>query len=197
MDVTIFRFPDHTKAYIYLIIDNFSRAVLNWKVSSELKASISFENIREVFDRYGLHHLADVVELIVDDGSKNKKEVDAFVNLADSNVKKLVAQVDIVQSNSMVEAANKILKHQYLFPKDIQNLKQLCDGIAFYQEDFNNRPQGDLYGLNPLEVLSTGTLPHKSRFKEQIITARRKRVEQNQKFDCAKCPNPTESDTGN
>jgi len=138
MDVTIFRFPDHTKAYIYLIIDNFSRAVLNWKVSTELKASISFENIREVFDRYGLYHQADVVELIVDDGSENKKEVDAFVNLADSNVKKLVAQVDIVESNSMVEAANKILKYQYLFPKDIRNTKQLCDGLAFYQEDFNN-----------------------------------------------------------
>ena len=113
MDVTIFRFPDHTRAYIYLIIDNFSRAVLNCKVSTELRARTSFENIEEVFDRYNLYKLKDAVELIVHDGSENKAEVDAFVNSHPENLRKLVAQVDIVQSNSMVEAANKILKYQY------------------------------------------------------------------------------------
>jgi len=112
-----------------------------------------------------------------------------------------------VQSNSMVEAANKILKYQYLFPKDIQNVEQLCDGMAFYQRDFNNRPHasppklwrrwGDMLGLNQLELLSEGKLPDKNRFKNQLIVARRKRVEENQLFNCDICPNPTENGYSN
>jgi len=198
MDVTVFRLPDGSKAYVYLLIDNFSRAVLNWKVSRQLKAAISFKNIKEVFDRYNLYKEKGGVKLIVDDGSENKKEVDVFVDLPASNVRKLVAQLDIIQSNSMVEAANKILKHKYLYIKDIQTIEQLRDGVSFYQTDFNNRPHAsppklwrrwaDLYGLSPLEVLSEGRMPCKSRFENQIIVARRKRVVQNQKFDCARCP---------
>ena len=33
MDVTIFRPSDHSRVYIYLIMDNFSRAIIGWKVS--------------------------------------------------------------------------------------------------------------------------------------------------------------------
>jgi len=88
-----------------------------------------------------------------------------------------------------------VQRSQYLFPKDIRNLQQLCDGLTFYQRDFNNRPHGDMFGLSPLEVLSAGTLPHKSRFKNQLTVARGKRVVENQLFNCEVCPNPTENDT--
>ena len=35
MDVTIFRPSDHSRVYIYLILDNFSRAIMGWKVLLE------------------------------------------------------------------------------------------------------------------------------------------------------------------
>jgi hypothetical protein len=41
MDVTIFKPLDNTKVYIYFIVDNFSRVILNWKASVEYSSSIA------------------------------------------------------------------------------------------------------------------------------------------------------------
>lgn len=37
----------------------------------------------------------------------------------------MIAQKDVVFSNSMIEAINKIIKHQFLYPKGIGGGKQL------------------------------------------------------------------------
>ena len=55
--------------------------------------------------------------------------------------KKLVAQVDIIQSNSMVEAANKILKYQYLFVQNIADTETLENTVPVILDDYYNRPQ--------------------------------------------------------
>lgn len=50
------------------------------------------------------------VELITDGGPENKAEVDGFVNRDDINMRKTIAQADIIFSNNMVEAVNKRIK---------------------------------------------------------------------------------------
>jgi putative transposase len=47
MDVTIFRPLDHTRVYLYFLVDNYSRFILNWKASLAYSAGITFENISE------------------------------------------------------------------------------------------------------------------------------------------------------
>lgn len=50
--------------------------------------------------------------------------------------------VDILQSNSMVEAANKLLKYRYLFPKPIIHTTALTQTIEQALESYNNMRTG-------------------------------------------------------
>ncbi|MBN2776147.1 MAG: hypothetical protein JXR36_00800, partial [Bacteroidales bacterium] len=43
MDVTIFKPLDNTKVYLYFLVDNFSRYIINWKASLKYSADITFE----------------------------------------------------------------------------------------------------------------------------------------------------------
>ncbi len=43
VDATVIRLLDNTKAYVHAVIDNFSRRVLAWKVSSRLEPSSTVE----------------------------------------------------------------------------------------------------------------------------------------------------------
>ena len=47
MDVTIFKPMDHSKVYTYLIADNFSRTILNWKASLKYSSSIALSLLKE------------------------------------------------------------------------------------------------------------------------------------------------------
>jgi len=62
--------------------------------------------------------------LIVDGGIENKGEVMTYLK-AQSTIKLKIAMKDIKQSNSMIEAANRCLKHYHLFPLGISTYKEL------------------------------------------------------------------------
>ena len=115
-DVTIFKPLDKIKVYIYFIVDNYSRNILTWKASLKLSAKISFENLREVYEKYNLKNKPDTI-LMTDDGSENKAEVDEYIQ--NINMQRLIAQKDVIYSNSMVESAFYKLKYQFLFTKNL------------------------------------------------------------------------------
>ncbi len=93
MDLTIFRPSDHTRVYIYLIIDNFSRAILGWKASLQYSSVIAMENLKEVCYKYDL--LKSNTQLIVDDGPENNGSINEFLTLPQVQLKKQIAQIDI------------------------------------------------------------------------------------------------------
>ena len=65
-------------------------------------------------------------QLIADGGSENNNiYVDELLTKNPNTLTKLIAQKDISFSNSMVEAINKILKYNYLFPFGITSLQFL------------------------------------------------------------------------
>jgi hypothetical protein len=97
--------------------------------------------------------------------------------------KKLTAQVDIIQSNGMIEAANKILKYRYLYPKTISGMLELEKELHDAVIDFNAMPNGQLYGFTPNEVLS-GAIPSTESYKEQIHLTTFKRMQENRTFNC-------------
>ena len=45
MDITEFRLRDGKKVFLQVIMDNFSRKVINWKISSNRKQSLSVSNL--------------------------------------------------------------------------------------------------------------------------------------------------------
>ena len=185
-DVTIYRPLDHARVYLYFLVDNFSRFILGWKASLEYSAKIVFENITEAYNKYDLGKVPPYIELITDGGSENKGAVENFVNKPKSNIQKLIAQTDIVFSNSMVEAVNKRIKYDFLFTANLLNIDQVIKYLFYAVEQYNNKPHSALYGLTPTEVFN-GILPDKDMYKPAIKQAAKKRKEINMRQDCLNC----------
>jgi len=180
-DLTIFRPLDNTKVYIYFIADNFSRKILAWKASLKYSAKYTFQNLKEVLENYNINSLKQDVDFIVDGGSENKAEVDSFIQ--NSNINKVIAQKDIVYSNSMVEAVNKRIKYDFLFPYDIQNFEQTINHLEKAVGEYNNKPYHPLHGLTPNEVFE-GQMPDKNMFRNHILEARQLRIQINRVNQC-------------
>ncbi|WP_149244320.1 DDE-type integrase/transposase/recombinase [Dyadobacter sp. 32] len=180
-DVTIFRTTNGVKHYIYVIRDNFSRAILACQASTVYNSDIAKQTLESVLQKFDLLNQAG--SLITDDGSENKGELTKWLASSATLWKKIVAQVDIVQSNSMVEAANKIIKYRYLFPKPIIDTSELTKTMAQAIENFNDMPSGSLHGLTPNEVLN-GAIPNKHFFKIKIQQAKQDRIETNRRITC-------------
>ena len=180
IDVTIMKTADNIKAYLFLIQDNFSRAILSYRIALEKKATYTLENIKHVYDTHLKPLNIENTILLTDDGSENYGDVTNFIaNAQQPSVKHLVAQSDVHFSNSMIEAVNRQLKYNYLYHQHIPSYQYLQDHVHLAVDDFNNRPHDVLKGLTPLEVLDQ---------KELIIIdnekAKRNRITENKKQQC-------------
>ena len=153
-DVTIFKTLDNVKHYIHLIVDNCSRKILAWRVSEKLLAANTMEIIQEAWLKRSQTSNSQTLKLIVDGGTENQNTtVEAFLSQPEVSITKLTAQCDILQSNSMAEAANSTLKHKYLYRQPIRDGSQLKALIQKAIDDFNNlRPHNQLKGLTPAEA---------------------------------------------
>ena len=187
-DVTLFRTVDNVRAYIYFVIDNYSRAILSWRVSLKLSAETRLETIKEAYEKY-IHDPSNNVELIVDGGSENNNfTVDEYVNSPGISIKKIIAQQDIIFSNSIVEAVNKIVKYRSLFLYNIPDInalqKHLEEFIPVYNE---KRPHCSLKGLTPNEVLS-GLRPDNRVHLESVSLKQKNRpVKEPVLIKCTEC----------
>jgi putative transposase len=124
MDVTILTLGDHTKAYIYFIQDNFSKAILGWITSRNLSAKIACKNLKEVYHKY-LKNSDKVTQLITDGGPEDQGEVCNFTLDEQNTLQQLIAQRDIVFSNSMVEALNYSVKYSFLYTVNLPDFNSL------------------------------------------------------------------------
>lgn len=181
-DLTIFRPLDNTKVYIYFIADNFSRKILAWKASLEYSAKYTFENLREVYKKYKNQYSKSYINFMVDDGSENKAEVDDFIKT--SRINKVVAQKDVIFSNSMIEAVNKRIKYDFLFPAELQNFAQTVKQLEIAVDEYNGKPYSPLHGLTPNEVFD-GNIPDKKMFKNEIAPAKTRRITENKVNICS------------
>ncbi len=183
-DVTIFTPVDHNKAYIYIVQENFSRAILSYSIALECKAHIMMELIHGVHERYLNPAAINDCQLMTDDGSENYGAVKDFVAYATNPViEHIIAQKDVSYSNSMVEAVHKNLKYRFLYHKNIPDYKALCDYLPLAVEDYNNRPHAVLDGLTPTEVLN-GKSTDKTAFSAEMKTAQQARLAANKAQQC-------------
>ena len=179
MDVTIFKLLDQTKVYIYFIVDNFSRAILNWKASIKYSSSIAMTLLKESISKHGIR--TDPT-LIIDGGPENQGEVSKFT-AGNQNINQLIAQKDFIQSNSMIESVNKHIKYFYLFKNELKDFDDTAMYLSTSVPDYNNKPHGRLYGLTPNEVLN-GNIPVKDNYQQDMIKARKNRLKQNRLIEC-------------
>ncbi|TGM58276.1 DDE-type integrase/transposase/recombinase [Leptospira adleri] len=185
MDTTILRVQDGSKVYTHFIMDNFSRAILGWKASLEWNSKNTMLNLRNVCEKYDLFQKN--IQLLCDDGSENAGDVDIFLSKNSRLfIEKLVAQVDITFSNSMIEAVNKKMKYEFLFPKKLFSFKDVCQTLEEAVSQYNARPSGVLFGYSPNEVLQ-GAIPDPLRFSDPIKNAASKRPQVNKVEVCGSC----------
>ncbi|MDR3711303.1 MAG: hypothetical protein P4L51_00685 [Puia sp.] len=183
-DTTAFKTLDNTKNYIYLIQDNFSRAILGFRVEQECKAIHAFQNLQTVIREHLISAGVPSCELITDDGSENAGPVKELMKHTEyPAITHLIAQRDIEFSNFMIEAANKQLKYGFLYHQHIANYEALVKYILQAIEDFNNRPHTALLGLTPIEA-KNGKSVDKALLKQQTQAGEIERIAENKKTKC-------------
>ena len=188
-DVTLFRTLDGMRHFIYLVVDNFSRRVLAWRVATVLSGMIRVQTLQEAWKAAVVLRGGKLrTDLIVDGGPENMNHVvDTFVASAEVNIHRKIALKEVLFSNSMVEATNKILKYRYLLPKEAANTAALIKAVDWFVHDMNAvRPHGDLDGLTPDEAY-LGLKPDIPDLDEQRRIAREHRLELNTTTSCGKC----------
>lgn len=183
-DVTIFKTTDNVKHCIHLLIDHYSKMILGFRIEK----NASGQAIKSLIQEACFIHQPDKLLFLTDGGSENvNSTVTNFINSADKHIKHIVAQRDVVFSNSMIEATNKIIKHQFLFPLVIENKGQLLKVLKATKLTYNTiRPQMSLRGNTPQETYNGLTIDfytYNKGFKEQKTL----RIFQNKKSTCAGC----------
>lgn len=190
-DITEIQTADGKTSYIYFVVDNYSRYITSWRVASKISAKIRLETFIETIRNARIEpNKTDEIEteLIVDGGSENNnKKVETFIEKYP--IEKLVALKDILASNAMVESLNKLIKYDYLFPKQLQNQTQLRNYMRdFVIPDYNTkRPHGSLSGLTPEEAYRQKKVNFK-KIREKMVAAHKDRICYNRTHQCLGCP---------
>ena len=171
------------------MIDNFSKYITSWRVSDKLCAKTRLETFEETWQLAKAMNYTGVTELIVDGGSENNnKLVEAFVDQHPEKLIKKVAFRDMLKSNSMIEAVNRVLKYNYLFWKPVYDIKDVIKVMRLAVLDYDAmRPHGALGGLLPLEAYFGQTI-NKAGNHRLMKQAMKDRLKWNHNHTCERCP---------
>ena len=181
-DITAFVTSDHVKHYIYLVVDNFSRKILSWKVTDSVKASTRQASIEKAIEY--VTDANDSTILITDGGPENNFK--PFVGGSSYPIEHRIALLDVRYSNSLIEAHNKIIKYNYLYRMDIRDGTQLQKALFHTVDDFNSRPHISLGGLTPNEAEQNLSLD-RNKLSINIRQATLERKIYNQLHQCNHC----------
>ena len=186
IDTTIIGLLDGTKLYLHGIIDNFSRRILCWELKEKFEPKITTcDLLREA--AADLWPDAAPPTLMVDGGIENiNTEVDVLV--ADELVHRVIAQVDLRESNSMIERWWRSLKHGWLFLNVLDTAANVRRLVAFYVQQHNQvMPHWALKGLTPDEVYNGTGAGIQERLAEEHARACEARIKTNQSVTCETC----------
>lgn len=183
-DFTMLRMLDNTKVYFHFIADNFSKKILAWSASLKPQAATAADNLRHVLDQYSFPE--PPVLFITDDGSENKGQTAELLNRYPHRIRHLVAQKDIIFSNSMIEAINKSVKYHHLFPQEFSCFEEALKQAPNRIQEYNSRPTRPLLGLTPNEAFEQSRYGD-DMFSQQIKQATRLRIQENSSGTCRIC----------
>ena len=136
IDTSVVRLLDGTRAYLYAVIDNFSRRILAWRVSETFDPTNTLAILLEAGN--STVSTDSPPTLFADSGVENKtRAIDELVN--SGALRRVLAQTEIACSNSMIESWWRTLKHQWLFLNDLDTVRSLRRLVDFYVEEHNGR----------------------------------------------------------
>ena len=185
IDVSIIKLLDGTKTYIHAVIDNHSRKILAWTIDARLDPLATCAVLIEAGKC--LCPGPDRPTLMADSGVENvNAAVDA--NLLESGIRRILAQVDVSESNSMIEAFWRSLKPNWLFLNSLDSMERLRSLVAFFVDAHNSQmPHSAFQGHTPNEIFA-GSAPNLARdLANKRLDARQRRLAANRALSCSNC----------
>ena len=185
IDASILRLVDGTRVYLHAVIDNHSRRLLGWRVEERLNPLNTFEVLSEAAARIEGPAVADVV---MDAGVENLNgTVDGLFD--SGQLRRILVQVDVTFSNSLIEAWWRSLKHQWLYLHQLDSITTVRRLVAFYVQQHNEViPHSAFSGFTPDEVYFGKTDGVVESLAAGRVVARAERIEVNQAASCPACP---------
>lgn len=184
-DVTIFKTLDGKKHYIHFLMDHYSKMILGYSVEDSSNPVAIKSLLQNAYLKYKNN---DPIKFITDGDIENvNSTVKSFLITTNNDIKHLIAQKDIPFSNSKIEALNKIIKHQFLLPQNLENRKQLINALAEDVPTYNTiRPQYSLQGNTPEETFGGKPIAVNS-YKTHFAEQKTQRIVINQQNKCKAC----------
>ena len=183
MDISQYKTMDNVIFYIYTVVDNFSRKIISWDISTKKCAKIRTQSVKEAIKHEFSIDLNDQnLELIVDGGSENNnKTIQEFLKSCHVNISKKIALKDVTFSNSIVEGPYKIMKSYYFRSKEIHSTT-IHQELEFFIEDYNNnRPCYKHRIYTPNEIHND---PELASIKLVLQKSNQERLAENKNYCC-------------
>lgn len=182
-DISVFRTEDGKKYYIYAIIDNYSRKILNWDISNKLSGRMSKRLLHNALK----HCKLDKLHYITDGGSENTNyTIKQFLNAHHASIAHSIALRDIRQSNSMIESVFRTMKSGFLYLHRIPTLRHLVRIMTDFVYEYNElRPHHSQSYYTPSEIYNgvTNTVDTNSLYEK----AYKCRYSENKSCSCVVC----------
>ncbi len=189
IDVTIVRLVDGTKAYLQAVIDNYSRYVLDWKVSADISAVNTRDLLLSALAKAKI--LGDVGKPeVFSDGGPENDNADVAGLGALGLFTLTLAQIDVTFSNSLIEALFRSAKHNYLFQQRLETLETFTRHASFYLTQHNEvMPHNAFNGATPLEMYIGSWGPKcNTQITEQAKASKAARHAHHTTRNCPICP---------
>lgn len=183
-DVTIFKTPDKKKHHIHFLIDHYSKMILSHRIENSSSGIAIKSLIQNASEKYKPEKL----QFLTDGGTENiNYTVSGFIDSSNVPIDHVIAQKDVVFSNSMIEALNKVIKHQFLFHKEINSREELTKCLDEAVTQYNTlKPQMNLGGNTPIETFE-GIPIQLSQYINGLEQQKAMRIQENRKNACTLC----------
>jgi transposase InsO family protein len=122
-------------AGIHAAIDNFSRKILVWTVGERLEPTATCQLLLAA----GKHMVFAGRPLLFADSGIQTINSAVDDTLLSACLERVLAQVDVAYSNSMIESFWRSMKHQWLYLNSLDSVARLRTLVAFYVEQHNTQ----------------------------------------------------------
>ena len=131
---------------------NYSRRILAWKLAEKLTPLTTCELLQDAAQDLGADE--DPPELYADSGIENVNgDVDALVN--EGLIHRVLAQVEVAYSNSLIEAWWRSLKSNWLHLNTLDTVAAVRRLASFYVAEHNTKmPHAAFHRQTPDEIHS-------------------------------------------
>jgi len=186
VDCTILKLLDGSNAYVHAVIDNFSRRILAWTVDDRINPGSTCRILLAAAKN--LVPGPKETDVFMDGGGENvNREVDGLFDV--KPLRRILAQVDVSYSNSLIEAWWRSLRHQWLYLNSLDTLVTVRRLVGWYVREHNEvLPHAAFDGQTPDEVYFGRGEGGPERLALEREQARQKRLKRHREATCSRCP---------